>query len=72
MDRSCQLSILRPSASTIFNKDGIAILAAHSHMSSAAVSKDHYSTKSSWCLYSLTRASQMGGEILGVSHLYQV
>ena len=62
--RSSWLSILDTSASTSFNKDGVAMFGSRSPMSSAAVSKARCSTNSCCFLEALARASQMGGRSL--------
>ena len=65
--RSSPFSILNPSASTSFSKEGVVMVSAHSPMSSAAVSKALCNTKSCWCFVARARASQPGGDILSLS-----
>ena len=64
MVRLSRLSILKPSASTSFNREGVAMVGTRSPISSAAVLKACCSTKSCWCLEALNRAYQTGGRYL--------
>ena len=59
--RLSRLSILNPSASTSFRKEGVAMVGARIPMSSAAVSKALCNTRSCRCFVSRARASQTGG-----------